>query len=416
MSLDLQLDFHQNAYLADQAQTIYALLHFAPQAFAGRMPLDLRLVLDHSGSMSSPARSGQRGDKLTLLKEAVIEMIGHLEPGDRLQVVAFDDQAESLFDDVIRGDRDLERARKAVKKLQVGGGTNLDRGLALACADAPLPDRVNRLVVVTDGETYGEEDCTRLAFDSRGTSTWLVYGIGVDYNDHFLDQLAQANGGQFVHLSDLDAATAAFVREVKVMGEVALTNLVASVEPVPGIELAKADRIVPQFLPVAIATPQFLSVDLGDVDRARGQKLLLQLTVPAMPAGRAVLARIKASYHVPARKLLNQLLELELAVTMTADAGAIVHAAEVLRTVQLAGAGRLATLGLAEAASGQGGKAAMTLASAGMVYDQLGLDDLSTKLKTLTSTLATQGAFSGDSEDVKRTLTTMARQAWEDAP
>ena len=83
-----------------------------------------------------------------------------------------------------------------------------------------------------------------MAFDQRGASTWLVYGIGVSYDDRFLDGLAQANGGQFVHLGDLAAATAAFEKEVEVMGEVALTHLVVNLEPAPDdVELFPVEQL-----------------------------------------------------------------------------------------------------------------------------------------------------------------------------
>jgi hypothetical protein len=50
-----------------------------------------------------------------------------------------------------------------------------------------------------------------------------------------------------------------------------------------------------------------------------------------------------------------------------------------------------------------------TLGSAAGLYDQLGLTGMSQQLVTLTSGLANGGM----DEDVKRTLTTMARQAWQ---
>lgn len=414
MSLEIRPSLHQSAFLASRAQTIYALVDFQPQGVAGRAPLDLRLVLDISGSMSMPAHAGGRASKLDLLKEAVDRLIGELSVGDRLMIVTFDDRAQPIYDGTIDGAPQAAKARKAVSRIHCGGGTSLAAGLEAAIAESPLPERTTRLVVVTDGETYGQEHCLEIAFDQKGETTWLIYGVGVSYDDAFLDRLAELNGGSFAHMSDLDAATEVFSREVQVMGEVAIKQLVVSVEPAPGVTIARADRIVPQLLPVAVATPDFLSVDLGDVDRARGQKLLLQLSVPALPAGDQPLAVIRAGYHVPMRKLLNQTTEVTLVAGFTMDEAAIAADGDVTRTIQLAGASRLTTMGMAEAASGQGALGARTLASAAAIYQALGRDDLSTKMKTLTSALSTQGRIGGDAEDVKRTLTTMARQAWED--
>lgn len=413
MSLDGRISTHQSAYPAGVPQTIYALLEFNPSAVQGRMPLDLRLVLDHSGSMGAHARQGARQTKLELLREAACAMIAQLEPGDRLTVVAFDDRAETACQLVVRSPKDLDQAQKAVKRIREGGGTSVLAGLETALQEAVLPGHVGRLVLVTDGETtMGEEpDCERLAFDRRGAMTWLVYGIGIDYNDRFLDDLARANGGAYAHLSDLRAAADTFAAEVQVMGDIALTGLVVNVEPAPGVEIARADRIVPQTVAVPVAMPSFLSVDLGDVDRARGQKLLLQLTAPPLALGTQTLALVRCGYHVPVKKLLNQTLEVPLTITVAAEAGA--SDGEVLRTIQLAGATRLTTLGMAELANGDGGVGARTLASSAQLFDQLGMAAMGDRLRTLTSAYQATGTIAGDAEDARRTLTTMARQAWQ---
>lgn len=412
MSLDLGVSTHQAAYRANQPQTLYALITLTPTSVQGRLPLDLRLVLDHSGSMGAQAGHGARQSKLALLKEAVSAMLDRLEVGDRVTIVAFDDAASRVYQQVIRGPKDVEAAQKAVKRIQEGGGTSVFAGLETALDEDTLSGHVGRLVLVTDGEsTDGREaECERLAFDQRGRMTWLVYGIGLDYNDRVLDGLSRANGGSYVHLSDLAASARAFESEIAVMGDIALTNLVVNVEPAPGVEIARVDRVVPQTIAVPVAMPNFLSVDLGDVDRARGQKLLLQLTLPAMAVGRRAVALIRCGYHVPVKKLLNQTLDQPLEVEFTVEAGATDES--VLRTIQLAGASRLTTLAMAELAGGDGDLAARTLSSSASLYDQLGLGEMGDRLRTLTSAAQASPTLSADAEDARRTLTTMARQAW----
>jgi Mg-chelatase subunit ChlD len=412
MSLELAARLHQSAYLANQPQTLYALLEFKPGASLARLPLDLRLVLDTSGSMDWAAVAGVKGSKLALMRQAASAMIEGLALGDTVQVVSFDDQAHTLYAGCLTQDTDKKAVLRALKGLRTGGGTSILAGLEAALKEAPLPDRVARVVLVTDGqgEASEEAECARLAFAGRGKATWLVYGIGVDYNDGFLDGLANANGGQYVHLSSLEQASETFTSEAAVMGEIALTNLMVTIEPLDGVELVRADRIVPQLLPLSVHQPHFLSADLGDVDKARGQKLLLQFAVPARPAGNHGLARVRCGFHCPALKQLNVQRELLLTASFTLDAACLGPDGEVLRTVQLAGANRLYTLGLAEVAGGQGDAAIRTLGSAAGLYEHLGLAGVSDKLKTLTSSLSQAGAVD---EEVKRTLTTMARQAWQ---
>ena len=67
---------------------------------------------------------------------------------------------------------------------------------------------------------------------------------------------------------------------------------------------------------------------------------------------------------------------------------------------------------MAELAGGDGDLAARTLASSAQLYDQLGLAGMGDRLRTLTSAAQAAPTLSADAEDVRRTLTTMARQSW----
>lgn len=412
MSLGLEIQTHQAGYAAGRDQTVYALLDFQPGPNGGRLPVDLRVVLDNSGSMGSEAGPGVTRTKLELCQEAVALLLDSLQPGDHLCLVRFDDSASKLWEGFIGVTAsEKQKALKALKKLRPGGGTSILAGLTEALGEAPLPGYAARVVLVTDGEgnQHEEASCERMAFDLRGQATWLVYGTGVGYNDSFLDAVARANDGRYTHLASAVSAWDDFAAEAAVMGSVAVTGLTVTIEPVPGVELTRADRIVPEILPLPVHLPTYLAASLGEVDAVRGQKLLLQLAVSGQAAGKRAIARIQASYHLPARKLLDQKLDLMLEVEFGEGAGLLDQ--DVLRTVRLAGASRLATLGLGQAAGGQADAAIRTLNSAMGVYDDMGLTGASQQLRTLSRTLTSSGAID---EEAKRTLTTIARQAGRD--
>src|SRR5215212_10129385 len=83
------------------------------------LPLNLALVLDHSGSMSGP--------KLQHLKEAVTRVVDQLSPQDTLSVTVFDERAKVLIPTQKVADKEALKA--LVAGLREAGGTKMSSGL-----------------------------------------------------------------------------------------------------------------------------------------------------------------------------------------------------------------------------------------------------------------------------------------------
>ena len=65
-------------------------------------------------------------------------------------------------------------------------------------------DRVNHIVLLTDGQTYDNEgDSLNLAeqADALGISI-SGFGIGQDWNDHFLDALTEKSGSNSNYIAE----------------------------------------------------------------------------------------------------------------------------------------------------------------------------------------------------------------------
>ncbi|MFM6399972.1 MAG: vWA domain-containing protein, partial [Planktothrix sp.] len=103
-----------------QRQLAISISAFPSQTDAD-VPLNLCLILDHSGSMS--------GKPLETVKQAAIELVDRLKPGDRISIIAFDHRAKVLIPN--QDIQDLENIKRKINSLRTSGGTAIDEGLKL---------------------------------------------------------------------------------------------------------------------------------------------------------------------------------------------------------------------------------------------------------------------------------------------
>jgi len=177
---------------------------------AERPPLNLVFLIDVSGSMGSP-------DKLPLAQQALNTLIDQLRPQDRVGIVVYAGAAGAVLQPT-PGDQRL-RMRCAVNALNAGGSTAGGQGLGLAyqMAEANFDrDRVNRVVLVTDGDfNVGVTSDQRLedfVAERRESGVYLsVYGFGRgNYNDSLMQAIAQAGNGTAAYVDSLNEANRLF--------------------------------------------------------------------------------------------------------------------------------------------------------------------------------------------------------------
>ena len=171
----------------------------APEAprRADRIPVNLAFVIDRSGSMS--------GDKIRKARDAAIQGIRALRPEDRFAVVAYDDHV----DVVVPSSPATPEARAAAEERVAGigdrGSTDLHAGWLAGCEEvgrALGDDAVGRCLLLTDGLanqgiTAPQEIVARAAALRQRRVTTSAFGIGSDFDEVLLAQLAEAGGGNF---------------------------------------------------------------------------------------------------------------------------------------------------------------------------------------------------------------------------
>ncbi len=159
-----------------------------------RLPLDLVMVLDTSGSMS--------GQKIAQLRDAAGQVVARLTSNDRIALVPFDSQADTSWGGLRAADTvNRTAAVDEVTSIFAGGGTNIEDGLrqgwnALGEAD---PERSRIIVFLTDGlASVGKTDREGLltqarSYDDSVRLFGLAFGEGADWQ--LVSALAKQHGG-----------------------------------------------------------------------------------------------------------------------------------------------------------------------------------------------------------------------------
>ncbi len=418
--LHIKTQLNQNALpISGTAQTIYALVKINPVDFptGQKIPLDLRMVLDRSGSMSSMTSAYSSKNCLELLKEACVNASTLMQKDDRMTVYSFSDRSKlELKPTVIKNGKDHDRIRKAIQNIKLSGSTHLSTSLDEMLKINPINNNyLQRALIFTDGEVNvpsndsEEKVCLTLAGKARkmGIPFW-VYGTGIHYAEDFLRKLAAVSGGSFEHISDPNDMISLFSDQMQFFKDVAITNAEISMDAVPGIILRKVSRVIPDMESYPHIQPTYFSSDIPDIDRVRGAAFLIQLEVAPVFDKPIKAVYINLRYDVPSLGLKAVEQNTGIEITFTDDASSIKQNSDVVDVITLHGAHTLATLGAQAAETGNARQGVTLMQQAAALYSNAGAGDMATKLLTLSNSVANQGSISGTNLNTKRTLTTVS--------
>jgi Ca-activated chloride channel family protein len=173
----------------------------APATFQ-RLPLNLSVVVDRSGSMANDS-------KLDSVKQAMGHLIDQLGEGDRLSIVLFDDQVDVLVEPALVTDR--AKLKTAVASISARNTTNMAAGLrqgsAFVQAYAGQPGISDRVMVFTDALTNtGDTDQStfiQIAASNAAQNIGItLFGVGTDLNQDLVLAITGMRGGNYFFLQD----------------------------------------------------------------------------------------------------------------------------------------------------------------------------------------------------------------------
>jgi Ca-activated chloride channel family protein len=357
-------------------QLAYVLIEAVPGVGMAQvqMPLNLSLVLDKSGSMS--------GRKIQNLRQAAKLVVDRLGSEDTISIVAFSDRKYLIAkSQAVVDQQDLKRK---IDRIRDGGGTAISGGMGQGLAElakALSPDRVSRMLLLTDGQTFGDEkQCLKLG-KKAGDSGIVVnaLGLGDDWNEDLLDEIAEASGGVADFIDSPDKIVAFFEQAVKSMQDTVVQNAQLVLRLASGVTPRQVWQVLPMIsnLGYQPLSDRDVQVSLGELEKGQPRSLLVELLISPRPAGSYRIAQAEIAYDVPGLQLVNEKVKADIMLDLSADAvQAKRYDAEVMNIVEKVTAFKLQTRALEEAKMGNVAGASQKLRAAATRLLEMGEDEL----------------------------------------
>jgi Ca-activated chloride channel family protein len=303
----------------------YALVKLIPTGDGPSKPLSLNLalVLDVSGSMYE--EDGTSISRLKRIQQAAQRAIGKLRPEDNLAIVAFAHNAQVVLPSTSVSEKGkIEEMIQRIDMFDVDpGGTAMDEGMKLGLGELTNQSangRIQQMVVLTDGETAGEQNCRNLAQQMGNDKIHLtLMGVGSEWNAGLIKDLARLNGSDgkwyYVDVEKAEEAERVFLQEFEHLAAATFTNVALHVRPVKDVRLKRTRMVVPEIKEMAgrEVEDRHLVVDLGTLERDKPMRYVLDLSLPARPDGNYVIAQLEVTYDVAGQHETTGPLPLQIA-------------------------------------------------------------------------------------------------------
>jgi len=397
--------------LLDQPQLIYVLTELNPSSSisTARLPLNFTLVLDRSGSMA--------GEKLRTMKEAVKNIIDQLEPDDLISIVSFETRTKTLVQ--AQPALNKEDLKRKVDSIKAGGGTTmapaLEEGLAQVVKQYNT-DRVNRIVLLTDGEATDNESNSRRLADMAGERGIPIIGLGFgkDWNEDFLFDLADrsvlAEPGSRAGMSDYiptPAEANRIFQDVYQSMQVVAQDVTITIRMVQGMEARKVWQVAPLIkdLGRSVTQGRAILIPVGQLER-QGAAYLAEIMLPPRPDGVVRIAQTDVTYSLP--DLGEQRQAIDLIVNFSQDPQVYTPLnGRVMNILEKVQAFKLQTQALDEAEIGNVGSATRKLRQAVTILLSQGETDLANQMEQEADQLEHSGQISSEG---KKTIKLTSRK------
>ncbi len=283
----------------------YALVKLIPEREgAAPVTLNLALVLDVSGSMYEEDGTGV--SRLKRVQQAARRAIEHLRPTDTLAIVAFAHNSQVVLPPTSLSEKvKVEDVIDRIDMFDVDpGGTAMDEGIRLALAEVEKnagAGKLSQLVVLTDGETSGEQACRELAKSCTEKKVrFNIIGVGTEWNQGLIKDLARLAEGDwgYIDVNDATAAERVFLKEFEALAAAGFLNVEMHLRAMKDIKVKRVRMVVPEIkeLPLEEKEERHAVALLGTLERDKPTRYIVELSLPKRPDGKFRIADLEVTF------------------------------------------------------------------------------------------------------------------------
>ena len=317
--LKLNCELNKDCFPANsQTQMAYLLIEAKPTNghLDSKTPLNLCLTMDRSASM--------KGAKIDNVKKAICNIIDRLDDEDYLSLVTFNEEAEILVPS--QRVTNKEHLKEMVNQLTHAGGTAISIGMKEGLNELRKnlsDDRINRMIILTDGETYGDEDdCYQLSSEAAtGGISITALGVGDEWHEEVLDTIAAKNSGKSDYIATPDDIIPIFEGEMITIENIVTQNNTMKLRFSDGVQPRKICRVIPYIseLEYDSFSENEVIVNIGEVDRNQGQSMLVEMMLSPKQTGRFRISQAELAYDIPSQSIRQQKVRKDVVAQFSDD-------------------------------------------------------------------------------------------------
>jgi len=162
-------------------------------------PREYIFIVDVSGSMY--------GFPLDVSKSLLKDLISHLKPTDRFNVLLFAGGSSVLSETSLpASEENIRKAIRFIENQQGGGGTELLPALKRALSMKAGENYSRSFIIATDGYVDVEKEAFDLICNNLSGASFFAFGIGTSVNRYLIEGIAHVGRGEpFIVLNEQEA-------------------------------------------------------------------------------------------------------------------------------------------------------------------------------------------------------------------